>query len=188
MRLRFLSCSGLSCDGSSIAGDNQFLALFSLDLADEPLRNSPYSGDCKDSSSSLSMCNVSRITDGHLWASSGSISLRRQVNTFENIEPPAYRVGAKASAYEITLSGLKPRINSHLLRVDFFLNFTSSESNLESFGPSNIVMIFLLKTAGYFNRPFAKRSPLDDCALNLCPSLSFYARSVRDFFSTRISS
>jgi hypothetical protein len=110
------------------------------------------------------------------------------VNTSEAIEPLAQRVGAKESAHEITLLGLKRRINSRLLRVDSFLNLTSSGSNLESFRPSNMVTIFLLKMIGYFNRPFVKRSPLDDYALDLCSSLSFHARSDRDSFSTRMLS
>jgi hypothetical protein len=144
----------------------------SLSSSNQPWRNSWYSGDFfKDPSSSISRCNVSRITTGQVWTSSGSISSRRQVNTSACIEPPPQRVGANAIAHEITPSGLKPRINSLLLRVDSFLDFMSSESNFEIFGPSNMVMIFLRNITGCFNRPFAKRSPLHDCALDLCPSL-----------------
>ncbi len=136
----------------------------------------------------MSIYNVFRITGGHIWTKSGSISSRRQVNTSEDIEPPPQRVGANAIAQETTPSGLKPRINSLLLRLDYFLNLVSAESNFESFGPSKIVTIFLRNIAGCFNRPFAKRSPLHDCALDLCSSLSFHARSDLDSFSIRISS
>jgi len=110
------------------------------------------------------------------------------VNTSKAIEPLAQRVGAKAIAYEITLLGLKLWINSHLLQVDSFLNLMSLESNFESFKPLNIVTILLLKTASCFNRLVTKKSPLNDYALDLCSSLSFYACSVRDSFSTWISS
>lgn len=110
------------------------------------------------------------------------------MNISEAIVPPAQREGVKANAHEITPSGHKPRICSHLLRVDAFLNFKSSESKMESFGPSNIVTMFLLNDGACFNRPFAKRSPREVCARSLCASLSFHARSARDFINTRISS
>ena len=71
----------------------------------------------------------------------------------------------------------------------FILAMTTS--GITSIGDAyltNSVMILQLKTAACSNQPFETRSPLDDCALDLCPSLSFHARSVRCSFSTRISS
>jgi len=131
---------------------------------------------------------VSYTIGSYIWTNLGSILLRRQVNISKAINPLAQTVGAKVITYKITPLGLKPRINSHLLRVDSFLNFTSSESNFKSLGPSNIVIIFLLKTANYFNRPLVKRSPLNNYTFDLCFLLSFHARYIRDSFSTRISS
>lgn len=136
----------------------------------------------------MSRYNVSCITDSHVWTSSGLILLRRQVNISEIIEPLAQKVNAKESAHEITLLGLRHWINLYLLQVDFFLNLMFSESNLEFFKPSNIVIIFLLKIASYFNWLFAKRLPLNNYALDLCSLLSFHACSSHDFFSTRILS
>ena len=72
------------------------------------------------------------------------------MNTSKAIDPPAQTVGIKAITYKITLSGLKSQINLYLLQVDFFLNFTSLESNFKSLGSLNIVTIFLLKTADCF--------------------------------------
>ena len=131
---------------------------------------------------------MSRTIGSHVWTNLGLISLRRQVNIFKAIDPLAQTVGAKAIAYKITPLGLKPQINSYLLRVGSFLNFTSLESNFKSLRPLNIMTIFLLKTANCFNQPLAKRSPLNNYTFDLCSLLSFHTCYIRNSFSTWILS
>ena len=66
MRRRFLCATGFR-NGSSIAGHDQFSCAGLSVIEDKPLINSSYPGDSfKDTSSSVSMCNVSRITGGHV--------------------------------------------------------------------------------------------------------------------------